>query len=181
MTTYTLAASPNQVKTRRVSYKSSPDRRPLAQVTGSSPVTIVFPILISRAAAVERRRIRHEQCLEAYTLLRLLQFVWVVTRRVREIKKMSPRQAYDYAHSGKTQGRTHPDLRAYYRLQSLLRNHQHALSQQATNIIRDAFDWYDDLCLEMKEYREQGAPSLYELIYAGNKAVHERTAKERRR
>jgi hypothetical protein len=168
MTTYTLATSPNQVKTRRVSNKPSLDRRPLAQVP---------PIFISRAVAVERRRIRHEQRLEAYTLLCLLQFVWVVTQRVRELKKMSPRQAYDYAVLSKTQDKIPPDLRANYRLQSLQRYHQHALSQQATNIIRDALDWHNDLCLEMKEYREQGAPSLYELIYASNKTVHERMAK----
>jgi hypothetical protein len=165
--TNNTVSSLTQVKTRRVSNKPSLDHRPLAQVS---------PILISSAAADTRRRLRHEQRLETYTSLCLLHFVWVVVQRVRELRKMSPRQAYDYAVSGEQQGNS-TDLEACYKLQSLQRYHKHALASQAADAIAEALDWYNDLCIEMKERREQGAPSLYELIYAHNKAVHEAMAK----
>jgi hypothetical protein len=55
---YTSVTSSNQVTTRRVSNKPSLDRPP-----------IISPILISKAAAVARRRLRHQKRLEVIALV----------------------------------------------------------------------------------------------------------------
>jgi hypothetical protein len=150
-----------------------------------SPVTrrTIYPYLISRAAADERRRARHKQRVDAYILLRLLHFAGVVTKRVSELRAMTPRQVYDVAFKSKPEpkGYVQPDLRACYRLQNIRRFHQSYLSQEATDTITYALCWYSDLCEEMKEKRERGAPSLYELIYAHNTAVDEALAKKQSR
>jgi hypothetical protein len=141
---YTPLTSFDQAKTRRVSNKSSLDRPP-----------VISPILISRAASIERRRVRHQQRLEAYTLLCLLHFAWVVTRRVSELKKMSPRQAaYVSTRLNNAKPRIAADLRAAYRLERLREYHQRSLPREANNIIADALYWYEELCQEMRERRE---------------------------
>jgi hypothetical protein len=61
---YISVTSSNQVKTRRVSNKPSLDRPP-----------IISPILISKAAAVARRRLRYQKRLEVFALVCLFDFV----------------------------------------------------------------------------------------------------------
>jgi hypothetical protein len=108
----------------------------------------IDPYLISNAAAVARIQLRHQQRLEAFTIVCLLQFVWVVIKRVSELRKTPPSRWHVY------QSTVLPaDLRASYRLQSLIDYHQHFLSKQAVDIITDALYWYGELCLEMKERR----------------------------
>jgi hypothetical protein len=119
---------PVKVKSSRRSKKKPP--------LASSP--IIHPALISEAARTERMKLRQQSRLEAFTIICLLDFVWVVTKRVSELRKRPA------------------DLRGCYRLQSLIEHHQHSLSQQNVGILTDALRWYEELCLEMKERREQG-------------------------
>jgi hypothetical protein len=142
---YTPANSFNQVKSgKRLNKKSPPDSLP-----------IVYPILISKDNADARMRVRHEQRLDAYTLVCLLHFVKVTTQRVSELMEMTPLQAaYVSIRPNNGKPRIGADLRAVYRLQRLRQHHLRSLSQHAANTITEALCWYNDLCQEMRERRE---------------------------
>ena len=96
-------------------------------------------------------KLRQQSRLEAFTIICLLDFVWVVTKRVSELRKRPPGRWHVELPKG-----IPADLRGCYRLQSLIEHHQHSLSQQNAGILIDALRWYEELCLEMKERREQG-------------------------
>ena len=132
---------PVKVKSSRRSKKKPP--------LASSP--IIHPALISEAARTERVKLRQQSRLEAFTIICLLDFVWVVTKRVSELRKRPPGRWHVELPKG-----IPADLRGCYRLQSLIEHHQHSLSQQNVGILTDTLRWYEELCLEMKERREQG-------------------------
>src|ERR1700733_3038460 len=80
----------NQVNSsRRLKKKSALDDLPK-----------VSPILISKAAAIERRRLRHQLKLEDFALVCLINFSWNSHRILSQLANMPLRNGYVYEYTG---------------------------------------------------------------------------------
>jgi hypothetical protein len=143
--------SDNQVNSgNRLNKKSPPD---------SSPV--VSPALISKAAAVARRRVRLQTRLDYLTLANLVAFAYQINHTLSELEHMPLHDGYV---TGEHYGRTYhftpanwfytKTEYAIFRLSNLYHLHQSHLSQQAANAIEQATEWHKNKCRELLEARE---------------------------
>jgi hypothetical protein len=156
---YTSVTSSNQVKTRRISNNASLDRPP-----------IISSILISKAAAVARRRLRHQKRLEVFALVCLFDFVRHSKHVIRNYPPVDNGYIYNkeggsiviYAPEDYYENMVHNTV---FRLDTILKYHQSFLSQQASTVINEALDWRGN---KYRQIRDWHSKSLAHLIYANN-------------
>jgi hypothetical protein len=141
----------NQVNSsRRLKKKSALDDLPK-----------VSPILISKAAAIERRRLRHQLKLEGFALVCLINFSWNSRRILSQLANMPLRNGYVYEYTGLHNAIAYIPADYYYtqchsaaiKLQLLIDYHS-SFSEQAAIVIKQALDWHLNKCKEMWMQRE---------------------------
>jgi hypothetical protein len=147
---YNSVKSLNQVKTRRASNKPSLDRR--------APIS---PVLLSRAARIQRIRERHHVSLNILTLFDLIDFHLQCKRVLDELSQLPLQNGYVY---GMIHGRKYLAVSATYyfentrhslwRLEVLLEYHQSYLSTAAATIIRQTIEQHRAKLMDMWMARE---------------------------
>jgi hypothetical protein len=151
MTFISSSKSDNQAKSgKRLNKKPPLDSLP-----------IISPKLISKAAAIARRRARLQSRLDCLTVFNLIAFAYQINHTLSELEHMPVHNGYV---TGKHYGRTYHFSPAnwfytkteysIFRLCTLLNQHKSTLSQQAAIAIEEALMWHKDKCREMWEARE---------------------------
>jgi hypothetical protein len=123
---------------------------------------IVSPALISKAAAIARRRLRHQSRLDTLALTSLIVFAWQANHCLSELKNTALRNGYVYEYTGPHDAIAYIPADYFYtkvlnatiRLQTLLEYHQSSLSTQAAIALKEALEWHLKKCKEMWMQRE---------------------------
>lgn len=153
--TYTRSISDNQVNSSRCLNKRSP----------LDGLPIISPILTSKAAAIPRRRFRHQPRLDCFALVCLISFAWQSKRVLAELEQKPLIHGFNTITEGvqtvvfnKEGVRTIDYIPAnfYYekchnaaiKLQLLIDRHS-SLSEQASTALTDALEWHLNKCREL--------------------------------
>jgi hypothetical protein len=159
--------SSNQVKTRRVANKPSLDR---PSINSGQAFPIISPILVSKAAAVVRRRLRYQKRFEVFALVCLFDFV----RHSKHVIHNHPPVDNGFIHLIEGDRIVIYTAEDYYehmvhktvsRLRVILEHHQSFLSQQASTVINEVLDWHANKYRQIKKWH---STSLADLIYASS-------------
>jgi hypothetical protein len=151
---YNSSISLNQDKKRHTPNKSSLDSPP-----------IISPILISKAAAIGRRRLRHQSRLECFALVCLISFARQSKQALADLEKKPLVYGFNTITEGvqtvvfdKEGTRTTAYLPAnfYYTKcfnaaikPQLLLDYHSSLSEQTTIVLKQALDWHLNKCREL--------------------------------
>jgi hypothetical protein len=144
-----------QVKNKRASNKPPLNHSP-----------IIFPEQISKAAAIARRRARHQFRLECFALVCLISLSWRSKRILAELERKPLIHGFNTITEGvqtvvfdKEDRRTTAYIPADYfytkvlnaaaRLQTLLEYHHSFLSEPMSIAIKEALDWHTYKCSEL--------------------------------